>query len=188
MQTYILEHATPRRFARAEYDRMLELGFFRGEHVELIRGTLLQMAPTGPQHASRVTALMEAFVPPLLNRATVRVQQPFVAHDESEPAPDVALVPFGPYAGMHPERAFLVVEVADSSLEYDRTTKAALYAESGVDEYWIVNLRDGAVEVHGAPTDGRYARIERVTKGAMLAPLAFPDAVVPLDRLFPPAG
>ncbi|WP_394849841.1 Uma2 family endonuclease [Pendulispora brunnea] len=186
MQTYILEHATPRRFARAEYDRMLDLGFFRGERVELIRGMLLQMTPTGPQHASRVTALMEAFVPPLLNRATVRVQQPFIAHDESEPAPDVALVPFGRYAGIHPERAFLLVEVSDdSSLEYDRTTKAVLYAESGVDEYWIVNLRDGVVEVHGAPLDGRYARVERVAKGAILAPLAFPDAVVPLERLFP---
>ena len=185
MLTPNIEHGTPRRLARTEYDRMLELGFFRGERIELIRGMVLQMTPTGPQHASRVTALMESFVPPLLNRATVRVQQPFIAHDESEPAPDIAVVPFGRYEGMHPENAFLLVEVSDSSLEYDRTTKAALYAESGVDEYWVVNLRDAVVEVHGAPIDGRYARVERVARGARLAPLAFPDATIALDRLFP---
>jgi len=185
MQAHTIVPETLRRITRAEYDRMAEMGFFTDERVELIRGMIVRMAPIGPPHSERVDLLTEIFVPPLLGRARVRIQQPFLACDESEPEPDVAVVPLGQYGNRHPDRAFLIVEVADSSLEYDRTTKAGLYAASGIEEYWIVNVRELVIEVHAKPIAGRYAHIERIEKSESLSPRAFPDVVLSLSRLFP---
>src|SRR5438105_9681464 len=136
MQAHDLAHARPRRLRREEYDRMADLGFFHGERVELIHGTVVQLSPIGPPHAARVDWLMELFVPKLLDRAAVRIQQPFLAVDDSEPEPDVAIVPRGRYDERHPDRAHLVVEVAESSLDYDRETEAPVCSASGVPVYW----------------------------------------------------
>ncbi len=163
---------------------MGELGFFRGERVELILGTLVRMSPIGPQHASVVDRLTELWVPRLVGRATVRIQQPFVASDESEPEPDVAIVPKASYAHAHPDRAMLVIEVAESSLEYDRSTKVPLYAASGVPEVWLVDLLGRAVEVYRTPSDGRYSGLRRALVGDTLAAAADPEIIVPVRDLF----
>jgi Uma2 family endonuclease len=179
-------HARPRRLTRAEYHRLGELGVLReDERVELIRGMLVEMAPIGPGHADVVDVLTEVFVTRLVGRAKVRIQQPLVAWDESEPEPDVALVPPGRYARAHPSEAFLVVEVADSSLDYDTETKAPLYAQSGFEEYWIVDVEARAVIVHTRPTAKGYGKIDRVAVGAVLAPARFPDVAIPVAALFP---
>lgn len=177
-------HAEPRRLSRAEYDRMAELGFFRAERVELIRGTVVRMAPIGPNHSDPVDVLNVLFVRAIGERARVRIQSPFLAADDSEPEPDVALVPYRRYADEHPRDAFLIVEVADSSLLYDRNTKAPLYAESGVDEYWIVDVAARAVEVHDQPRDGVYSRVQRYGTEADVRPAAFPDIVLRVGDLF----
>jgi Uma2 family endonuclease len=113
-----------------------------------------------------------------------RERQPFAANDESEPEPDLAIVPPGRYADAHPDRAFLLVEVAESSLEYDRETKGPLYAESGVPEYWIVDVAARRVEVYTL-VERRYGPPAYFGRGQQLAPRAFSDVVVAIDELFP---
>lgn len=169
---------SPRRITRAEYDRMGELEFFRGERIELVHGGLVRMAPIGPPHASIVDRLNELLLPRLLGRATVRIQQPFVASDDSEPEPDVAVVPKGHYAKGHPDRALLVIEVAESALDYDRETKGPLYAASNVPEYWVVDVTGRAVEVCREPEGGRYTDVRLALPGANVAAVAFPDVVL----------
>lgn len=168
---------------RAEYDRMAELGFFRGERVELIHGIVVRMAPIGPPHAEVVDRLNAMLMRALGDRARVRIQQPYLAWDESEPEPDVAVVPARSYAEAHPDRAHLIVEVADSSLAYDRETKAPLYAASNVAEYWLVDVSGQCVEVFGAPEDGRFTKHRRATPGDLLTPTAFMDVIVRVSEL-----
>jgi len=184
MLAQVLQYAEPRTLSRVEYDRLAELGFFTGERVELIHGIVIKMSPIGPTHADLVDRLNERFVPALLKRARVRIQQPFLAHDQSEPEPDVALVPRGPYAKAHPDQAFLIVEVAESSLEYDRKTKAPLYAASSVPELWIVDVAAQAVEVYAKPKDGIYTSIERFAGAQGVSPQAFSDIVFRVADLF----
>src|SRR5689334_4201358 len=105
MQAHELRAPAPRRLTRAEYDRMAELGFFRGERVELIRGVVIAMAPIGPRHRSVVDRLNELLLPRLIGRARVSIQQPFLAADESEPEPDVSVLPYRRYSDQHPGRA-----------------------------------------------------------------------------------
>jgi Uma2 family endonuclease len=168
---------------RAEYDRLARLDFFRGEHVELVRGIVVAMSPIGPPHSNAVSRLDRLLHPRLLDRAVVRVQQPFVAHDDSEPEPDIAVVPLGSYAVAHPDRAPWIIEVAESSLEYDRETKGPLYAASGVPEYWIVDIAGRAIEVYTEPAAAGYARMRRVTERESVAPAAFPDLAVTVADL-----
>lgn len=178
----LYEGARPIR--RAEYERMAQLGMFDGERVELIRGVIVQMSPKGTRHAAALGWLNELFVRGLAGRAKVRIQSPFAASDGSEPEPDVVLVPVADYRGAHPTRALLVIEVADSSLTFDRTEKASLYAESGVPEYWIVNVRDGLVEVHDQIVAGAYTRVLPYKAGARVAPQAFSDLTITVDDVF----
>jgi Uma2 family endonuclease len=178
-----MPHAQPRLLRRDEYDRMGQLGFFDGERVELIRGTVVRMWPIGPPHADLVDRLMTLFVRGLGDRARVRIQQPFLAVDESEPEPDVAIVPSRSYAEEHPREAFLVIEVAESSLAYDRETKAPLYAQSGVPEYWIIDVVAHAVEVFDRLADGVYRRSRRIERGGRLHAAAFPDLVLSVADL-----
>jgi Uma2 family endonuclease len=164
---------------------MGNLGFFRGERVELVEGIVVRMSPIGPAHASAVQRLTELLLPRLLGRATVRTQQPFVASDDSEPEPDVAVVPEGRYADRHPDAALLIVEVAESSLEYDRLTKGPLYAASRVGEYWVVDLVGRAVEVYTNPAHGSYTRTRRALEGESVTPSAFPDLTIDVAGLLP---
>lgn len=173
------DHRRPLR--RVEYDQLVALGTFDGERIELINGELRQMSPIGPPHASTVDRLTMLLVPALVGRAMVRVQGSFAAGDLSEPEPDFSILPLGNRDDAHPDVAHLIIEVAQSSLRYDRGEKAELYAERGVPEYWIVNLVDRVVEVLREPQDGRYeARVTRA-KGERLQLLAFPDVELAVD-------
>lgn len=179
-----LAHTTPRRMTREEYDRMVALGFFRDERVELIRGIVVRMSPIGPPHSSVVELLNELLVRALAGRARVRIQLPFLAADGSEPEPDVAVVPVASYKARHPDRALLLIEVAESSLDYDRETKGALYAASGVPEYWVVDVKAQAIEVHSGPAGDRYEGVRRVEADGSLSPAAFADVAIRVAELF----
>jgi Uma2 family endonuclease len=170
--------ARARRVTRVEYERMADLGFFHGERVELIHGIVVRMPPIGPPHAEVVDRLNALLVRALGDRARVRIQQPFLACDDSEPEPDVAVVPARSYIAHHPDQAMFIIEVAETSLTYDRETKGALYAGSSVAEYWIVDVIGRCVEVFTDPNDGQYASTRRVTIDEELSPLAFPDVTV----------
>jgi Uma2 family endonuclease len=159
---------TPRQIRRAEYERMVESGFFDGERVELLYGVIVQMSPHGPDHDDALDRLAQELLGRLAGRARVRVQSGFAASDGSEPEPDIAVVPPGDYALAHPDVAWLIAEVAKSSLAKDRGPKARLYAESGVGEYWVVNLVDRWIEVHTEPRDALYRSIRRCLPGDVI--------------------
>jgi Uma2 family endonuclease len=180
-----LASPTARRLTRAEFDRMGELQFFRGERVELIHGTVVRMAPIGPTHSTVVQRLAELLLPRLLGRATVRIQQPLVARDESAPEPDIAVVPLGSYLERHPDGALLVIEVAESALEYDRNTKRPLYAASNVNEYWIVDVAGRAIEISTDRDGQQYKSLRRAVGSEILRPVAFADVVIVVADLLP---
>lgn len=154
--------ASVRPLRRSEYERLVEQGCFEGEPIELLWGSLVRMSPQRSKHAATVQKLTRALVLAAAkdDRASIRVQSPFAATDDSEPEPDLAAVPFGDYEDAHPRRALLIVEVAETSVRADRA-KAAIYAAAQVPEYWIVNLVDRVVEVHDAPdgATGRYGSV-----------------------------
>jgi Uma2 family endonuclease len=166
-----------RPLRRVEYDRMVELGMFQDERIELLRGVLVPMSPIGPPHSATIDRLNRLLVLAMEGRATVRVQNPFAALDDSEPEPDFSVVPLGDYHDAHPERAELVIEVAESSLSRDRGVKLHIYAENGVPEYWIVNLRDHRIEVHTDPSPDGYRALRTVLPGETLSPARFPNVV-----------
>jgi Uma2 family endonuclease len=170
-----------RPLRRVEYDQLVALGTFAGERIELIDGALRHMSPIGPPHASTVALLTELLVLALAGRARVRVQTSFAASELSEPEPDLCIVPPGDHHLAHPSAAHLIIEVADSSLRYDRGEKAKLYAACTVPEYWVVDLRESIVEVYREPDAGGYRQFTTVPKGAKLQLLAFPDVALAVD-------
>ena len=174
-------HVEQRPIRRDEYEKMVELGLFEGERVELLYGVIVRMAPKGPPHDSAIQRLTSLLVPGLVGRAAVRVQSAFAASDGSEPEPDVAIVPQGEYRDRHPSEAFVLIEVADSSLAVDRVTKAKLYAESGVPEYWVVNVRDGIIEVHTDIVRDAYTRVSPYRAGDRLRVSRFTDVEIAVD-------
>jgi Uma2 family endonuclease len=164
-----------RPLRRAEFHQLAELGAFDDERVELIDGVIVRMTPIGPPHSSTVTILNRLLVLAFAGRAEVVPQGAFAASELSEPQPDLYVAPLGDYYTEHPHTAYLVVEVADSSLARDRGRKAHLYAESGIPEYWIVNLIDRRVEVYSEPLDGEYRCISNYERGASIRLVAFPE-------------
>jgi len=182
-----------RTWTKAEYYRLGELGFFRGQRVELIAGHILELGLPTPPHA---TALMLAahalahFQP----GCHVLTRMPLDLGATAEPEPDVAVVvgQVRAYANAHPTHALLVVEVSDATLAYNRGAKASLYASAGILDYWIVNLVDRQVEVYrdpvldaNEPFGHRYAvRVDRLP-GDTLSPLALPSAALAVDDLLP---
>jgi Uma2 family endonuclease len=175
-----------RPITRAEYEQMIELGLFVDERVELLHGMLVAMSPQGGRHSYALTKLLEVLFAATGARAVVRAQMPFAASDDSEPEPDVAVVPPGDYLDEHPRTALLLVEVADASLRKDRVIKSALYAACGVPEYWVVNLDDGSVEVYREPRAGRYTTMTTHRSGDELTLAELPDVRVPLAAILPP--
>jgi Uma2 family endonuclease len=173
-----------RPLRREEYERMIDAGLFRDERIELLRGVLVQRSPQNLPHAGVIQVLTRVLAPALLGRADVRVQLPFNVGDDSVPEPDFAIVEPIRYTRSHPDRAFLIVEVADSSLKIDRGDKLELYAEAAVPEYWIANLAEATIERHSEPSHGAYGRLTTFRRGETVQILAFPDVAVRVDDIF----
>lgn len=184
-----------RRFSRLEYEKLIELGVFQpGEAIELLGGDLVVAEPQGAARYTAIVrtarALQAAFGPTWY----VRMQGPIGLDEESEPEPDVAVVPgsVDDYGRAHPSRVALMVEVAENSLAVDRQYKASLYARAGVGDYWIVNLVDRVLEVYREPQADsaavfgwRYARMDALTAAGAVAPLAMPTASLVVSQLLP---
>jgi Uma2 family endonuclease len=176
-----------RRWNRAEYERLVDLGVFRGEPVELIGGRLIVAEPQNSPHATVVGAADDALRAVLPAGFIVRAQMPVALDEESAPEPDLAVVAGrrADYRTRHPARPVLVAEVSDSSLHFDRDDKGSLYARARVPEYWIVNLIDRVVEVYRDPgPDGsavhgwRYRSVVRLGLTETVEPVALPSARV----------
>ncbi len=181
----------PRRasgYDAREYLELVELGVLgEDDHVELLEGVIVAGEPQNPPHASGVWRTQRLLERALGDRAIVRVQLDYVAGRRSVPEPDIAVVPFVPdgYATEHPSRAYVVVEIADSSLLQDRLTKGPIYAKNGIPQYVLVNLRERCVENHTAPSAPRRRYLERTIlgRGEQLRLVAFPDVTIPVDDL-----
>ncbi len=184
-----------RRWTRVEYERLVECGFFQpADRIELIGGQLLVAEPQNSPHATAVGLAEDALRVVFARGWVVRGQAPIALDDESEPEPDVAVVPGTrrDYREGHPRRPVLALEVAESSLASDRRIKGSLYARAGIADYWIVNLVDHLVEVHRDPVPDSaaaygwvYRSVEHHGPGAVLSPLALPGARVAVADLLP---
>jgi Uma2 family endonuclease len=184
-----------RRWTRQEYDRMIEAGVLTSEdRVELIEGEILTMTPQRSGHAAPVTLGHEALRAVVGPEAHVRTQLPLALGPASEPEPDLAIVKGSPrdHREHHPTSALLVIEIADSTVAYDRQVKGSLYARFGIPDYWIVNLVERVVEVgrHPEPDDRArfgfsYRDVERYRAGDAIAPQALPGASVAVSDLLP---
>ncbi len=178
MATSAAEVIRPLR--RVEYDQLVSLGAFQDERIELLEGALVAMSPIGEPHNLAVQRLTHLLVLALHKRAAVRCQMSFAALEFSEPEPDLAVVPLSENDTAHPSEAFLIIELAESSLALDRGKKLRLYASCGVPEYWIVNLPERSIEVYTQPSPGAYAHVERYEREQSIRLLAFDDVVVAL--------
>ena len=185
---------TLRRWTRAEYDRLVDLGMLDREPVELIGGHLVVAEPHGSYHASALGAAGDALRAALPPGWLVRVQLPVALDDESEPEPDLAVVPgeWAEYRAAHPSCPALVIEVSESSLAFDRGEKGSLYARAGIGDYWIVNLVDRILEVYREPEPDpaalygwRYRVVRRLQRTDVVSPLALPSVRVGVAALLP---
>jgi Uma2 family endonuclease len=179
---------TRRRFTLDEYHRMVDAGILHeDDRVELIRGEIVQMSPIGSRHAATVARLNQELVTRLRGRAILWPQNPITILPDSEPQPDLVLLryreDFYRPALPGPADVVLVVEVADSSVRYDRTVKKGLYAEAGIPEYWIVDVDAARIEVSRDPAGGDYRSTTSTAPGDTLAPAAFPDAALSVADL-----
>ncbi|MBI3178215.1 MAG: Uma2 family endonuclease [Deltaproteobacteria bacterium] len=175
----------PRPLRRVEYEKMVELGLFDDERLELIEGVIVTMSPQGSRHAAAVRKLNHRLTLALSGRAFVQVQSPIALDEHSEPEPDVAVVPMGDYDRELPKTALLIVEVADSSLQKDRQVKSRLYAGAAIPEYWIVDLEQDVVEVWRAPRAGIFTVREERRRGDLIALDRFPDVSIAVDEILP---
>jgi Uma2 family endonuclease len=187
-----------RRWTRIEYDRLIDAGFFRpGDPVELLGGQMVVAEPQGSRHFATVRATQEALRQAFGDGWEIRGQGPIALDDESEPEPDLAVVPgtFRDYRTAHPSSPSLVVEISETSLVLDRVHKGSLYARAGLVDYWIVNLPERRLEVYRdpepdatAPFGWRYRSVTvlepGLEPGAAVSPLARPDRRVKISDLF----
>lgn len=177
-----------RLFTVQEYHKMVEAGILTADdQVELIRGEIVKMSPIGRRHSSNVKRLTELFILRLTPNVTIGVQDPVELDDSSEPQPDLSLLRRRPdfYEAGHPQPqdVFLLVEVADTTVEFDKTVKIPLYAESGILEVWLVDVSDRSVEVYRQPSPSGYGDVRRYQRGENITMLAFPDINFTLDEL-----
>lgn len=178
-----------RLFTVEEYHRLAEAGVLgEDDRVELIRGEILMMSPIGSRHIYYVNRANRVLVSRIaLHQGEISVQNPVIVDPRSEPQPDLlVLKPRGRHYHAHvPDRAdvLLALEVADSSLAYDRRIKRPLYAEAGVPEYWILNVDEQVIERHTGPRPDGYARLDRLVRQDMVTLVALPEISIALSEL-----
>jgi Uma2 family endonuclease len=181
-------------WTRGEYYRMAGAGLFEGKHVELIEGRVVEMSPMGSLHATAVALVARALEKAFGQAYFVRWQMPLAAGETSEPEPDVAVIAgdVRDYRETHPTTAVLIVEVADTSLAYDQTHKASVYAKTGIADYWVVNLIDRQLEIRRNPLPDAtqpfgfgYADVRTLSAADSVTPLAMPSATVQVADLLP---
>lgn len=187
--------ATRKKFTIAEYHQLVDLGFFtEDEKIELIRGEIINMAPKRTPHSVCNSLLLSQLFRSLHNRANVRGQEPITLPSDSEPEPDVVVAKLKAdnYLSAHPvaEDIILAIEIADSTLKYDREIKIPLYAEAGINDYWIFNLVDKCLEVYTKPFSRQNGNFNYQTRNIILADgtieiPGFSDVVLELATVFP---
>jgi Uma2 family endonuclease len=184
------EYPNRRRWTREEYYRAGELGLFGPEErLELIRGDITVKERQSPAYAT-AAQLCTATLRRAFSRmqGAVWAQRPMSLPNASEFEPDILVTCGGihKYVEHHPthEEALLVVEVSDKTLAFDLGTKAALYAEAGIPDYWVLNVRARRLEVRRDPVDGVYQTQLTLQEGESVTPLFAPNSSIQVSALF----
>lgn len=189
-----------RRFTADEFERMGQAGILdEDDRLELLDGEIVEMSPIGPRHIGGVNRLTATFASRVGRRATVSVQNPIRLDEHWEPQPDVTLLRRrrDGYARAKPTAAdvLLIVEVSDTSGDYDRTVKLRRYAGARIPETWVLNLTgahelitpeaqgEPVLEVYRKPIAGGYTEVRLLRRGDRIAPEALPDVEIPVDEL-----
>ena len=176
-----------RLFTIEEYEKMAAMGILtEDDRVELIDGEIVEMSPIGLSHAAVVGNLNNLLMGHLAGRAWIWVQNPVLLPPRSVPQPDLAVLRSRSYRreAASVEDVFLFIEVADTSLRYDRTVKLPLYARAGIPEYWIVDVNTDTLEVYGSPLGNSYEDRRVFAREGSVTLQAFPNAVISLDAIF----
>ncbi|MFM5980427.1 MAG: Uma2 family endonuclease [Sphaerospermopsis kisseleviana] len=177
-----------RRFTVEQYHQMNAAGILtEDDRVELINGEIIEMSPIGRKHASCVNRLNSLFSQLLGKKVIVAVQNPITLDNFSEPQPDIALLKpredFYESAHPQPSDVLLLIEVADSSFEYDRDIKIPLYAANGIIEVWLVDIIEKKIIVYRQPSENVYSEINTFQRGEILDILAFPEIKITVDSI-----
>jgi Uma2 family endonuclease len=179
----------PRRLTVEDFHRMAQIGILgEDERVELIDGELIEMPPIGPRHADIVNYINRVFTRHLGDDKLVIIQNPMHLDRYGEVYPDAVIVRNRRYFDAHPrpDDVFLLIEVSESTLGYDRDTKVPRYAAHGIREVWILNVPERCVEIYRQPhpEEWRYESVQRVEGGTFTAQ-EIPEVTLVLSELFP---
>ncbi|HLC15790.1 MAG TPA: Uma2 family endonuclease [Thermodesulfovibrionia bacterium] len=181
-------------WTRHDYYKMAEAGLFEGKHVELIKGQVIEMSPMGSLHATAVALCARILEHAFGQGYFTRWQMPLDAGEHSEPEPDIAVIQGSvrQFKNAHPQTAVLIVEVAETSLTYDRTEKASLYAKVNIPDYWILNLHEQQLEVHRYPVPDSsqlfgfgYADVTILKEDDFVSPIVKPGLKISVAELLP---
>ena len=187
-----LQLAQPRlntfRLNVSQYHQMSEASILsENDKVELINGEIIEMSPIGRRHTACVNRLNSVFSQLLGKKVIIAVQNPIILNNLSEPQPDIALLKpradFYESGHPQPQDIFLLIEVADSSLEYDRDVKIPLYASSGITEVWLVDIYEQVIIVYRYPSENGYSDIQKLSRGEKMSIQAFPEVNLVVDDI-----
>lgn len=189
MEVAVTVQLLRRKFTVEQYHKMVESGILtENDRVELIRGEILEMSPIGTKHAACVNRLVNLLIQLLGKRIILASQNPVALNNNSEPQPDVALLKpsedFYETAHPQPQDIFLLIEVSNSTVIYDREEKIPLYAQTNIEEVWLVDINEQIVEVYQQPTATGYQHIQKFTNGQTLSIQAFPDVNISITEIF----
>jgi Uma2 family endonuclease len=184
---------TRHKLTVADYHKMADAGILtEDDRVELIEGEIIQMPPIGSQHAGTVNRLSRRLDRAIGDMGIVAVQNPITLGGHSQPQPDIAVLKprTDYYAQSHPspDDVLLLIEVADSSTEYERNVKLPLYARHGIPEVWVIDLREPGLEIHRDPGPDGYRHILRPEKGERVSPSLLPEVRFVAAELFAPGS
>ena len=182
------EIITRKLFTVDEYHRMWDIGIFpEDKRFELIRGEIFEMPTPRPPHSGRVNRLNHLFNSRFGASAVVSIQNPSALDSYSEPVQNVSLLKprsdFYTESHPRPSDVLLLIEVSHTTLRFDTSVKAPLYAEAGIVEYWVLNIPQNVLEVRTEPVNGRYTRLEILRPGDSVTPQAFPGFSFSIEEL-----
>lgn len=177
-----------RKFTVEEYEKMATEGIIKpDEKVELIRGEIIKMSPMGTRHAACIARLTQLLYRKFGDLILLGVQNPIRLNNNSQPEPDLSLLipraDFYVAAYPCPQDIYLIIEVSDSTLDYDRYTKIPLYAEANIQEVWIINLKEECLEVYRHPLNGSYQAMQKYYRGESIFIESFPEIELTLTEI-----
>lgn len=178
-----------KKFTSDQYQQMIQSGILTDcDRVELISGEILEMSPVGRQHAACVDRLTELFILSLSTQAMVRNQNPIRLENNSEPQPDLVILKRRDdfYSGRHPisEDVLALIEVSDTTIEFDRTVKLPLYAQARIAEVWIIDINSQIIEVYRDPSGDFYQEIQRFSRGDSVTFQFLTNQTFTADQIF----